>query len=77
MEKVQFDLLITIQATAPFTTGSDLDEAIERFISESYGSMFTGVPYRRFYSTKDGKPLNYDYLKRPGGQDWNLRNTGK
>jgi CMP-N-acetylneuraminic acid synthetase len=70
MENVGFDLLVTIQATTPFTTSEDLDTAIEKFIKEGYDSMLTGVSFRKFYWTKDGKPLNYDYLKRPRRQDW-------
>lgn len=70
MEQASFELLVTIQATTPFTTSDDLDRAIEQFVNEGYDSMLTGVSYKKFYWTKDGKPLNYDYLKRPRRQDW-------
>jgi CMP-N-acetylneuraminic acid synthetase len=41
MKNVDFDILITIQATSPFTTSDDLDKAIEQFIEENNDSMLT------------------------------------
>lgn len=60
-----FDVLITLQSTSAFTTLLDIDKAVEKFIKNGYDSMLTGVLMKRFYWTKDGKPLNYDYKKRP------------
>ena len=69
-ENVPFDLLVTIQATSPFTTSEDLDTALEKFLAGGFDSMLTGVRYKKFWWTLDGKPLNYDYLKRPRRQEW-------
>src|SRR3989338_2367134 len=67
-EHVGFDILNLIQATSPFTTSSDLDNALEQFMRDSNDSLLTGVLYKKFYWTPDGKPLNYDYLNRPRRQ---------
>src|SRR3989338_309011 len=69
-EHTSFDILNLIQATSPFTTSKDLDTAIEQFEREGDDSLLTGVLYKKFYWTPDGKPLNYDYLKRPRRQEF-------
>lgn len=69
-EHVSFDILNLIQATSPFTTSKDLDTAIEQFTREALDSLLTGVLYKKFYWTPDGKPLNYDYLNRPRRQEF-------
>ena len=69
-ELVKFDLLVTIQATSPFTTSEDLDAALEQFTKNNFDSLLTGVSYKKFFWTKDGKPLNYDYKKRPRRQEF-------
>ncbi len=60
-----FDLIITLQATSPLTTSKDIDNAIEKFITGDYDSMMTGVVTKRFFWTRDCKPLNFDYKERP------------
>ncbi len=71
MEQVpDFDILNLIQATSPFTTALDLDAAIELFFKNGHDSLLTGVLYKKFYWTPDGKPLNYDYLNRPRRQEF-------
>ncbi|MDO8591170.1 MAG: acylneuraminate cytidylyltransferase family protein, partial [bacterium] len=69
-EQVPFDMLVTIQATSPFTETLDFDTAIEQFAEKKYDSLLTGVLYKKFYWTKNGKPLNYDYRKRPRRQEF-------
>lgn len=69
-EHVDFDILNLIQATSPLTSARDLDTAIEQFAREGDDSMLTGVLYKKFYWTTDGKPLNYDYLNRPRRQEF-------
>lgn len=69
-EKVDFDILIMLQATSPLTTSSDIDTAIGKFIGDGSDSMVTGVLLKRFFWTKDGKALNYNYLDRPRRQDF-------
>ena len=70
MEHVDFDVLNLIQATTPFTSVKDLDGAIESFFGKGYDSLLTGIIYKKFFWTPDGKPLNYDYRKRPRRQEF-------
>lgn len=70
-EKVPFDILVTIQATSPLTSNSDLDSALKEFSEKNLDSMVTGVPTKRFFWSRDGKPLNYNPHLRPRRQDWN------
>lgn len=70
MEHVDFDLLVTIQATSPLTMTEDLDTAIENFKKNNYDSMLTGVMSKRFFWNPDGSALNYDPFKRPRRQDF-------
>jgi YrbI family 3-deoxy-D-manno-octulosonate 8-phosphate phosphatase len=63
--KVDFDTVVTIQATSPLLSGRDLDTAIDQFGRESCDSLLTGVLVKRFFWTLDGRPLNYDFLHRP------------
>ncbi len=70
MDKVPFDILVTVQATSPTTDTSDLDTAIEQFFREGDDSLLTGTLQKKFFWTPDGKPLNYDYMKRPRRQEF-------
>ena len=67
---VSFDILNLIQATTPFTIAEDLDGALEQFVAEKDDSLLSGVLYKKFYWTLDGKPLGYEYLKRPRRQEY-------
>ncbi len=70
MNKVEFDTLVTLQATSPMTTAADLEAAYSEFLKVGYDSMLTGVLSKRFYWTPEGKALNYDPLQRPRRQDF-------
>jgi CMP-N-acetylneuraminic acid synthetase len=70
MYRVEFDILVTIQATSPLTEAKDLDDAISQFNKEELDSMFTGVETKKFFWTKDGRPLNYEPLHRPRRQEF-------
>lgn len=69
-EQVEFDLLVTIQATSPLLSASDLDQAIEEFYAKNLDSMLTAVRSYRFYWQDDARPINYDPLNRPRRQDF-------
>jgi N-acylneuraminate cytidylyltransferase len=69
-DQVDFDVLNLIQATSPLTTTDDLNAAIEQFFAQADDSLLAGVLYKKFFWTTDGKPLNYDYLKRPRRQEF-------
>ncbi len=65
-----FDLLVLLQATSPLIASADIDGALEKFISEGYDSLLSGVVVKKFFWSEDGQPLNYDYMKRPRRQDF-------
>ena len=69
-EQVDFKALVTIQATSPLTTASDLDRAIEMMHESRYDSIVTGVVQKRFVWSLDGRPLNYNPITRPLRQEW-------
>ncbi len=70
MKKIPFDILVIAHATNPLTAKEDFDRALEKFLDEKHDSMVTGTLHKRFYWTIDGKPLNYNPLKRPRTQDF-------
>lgn len=69
-EHVEFDLLVTIQATSPLLSAQDLDKAVQQFQSEDLDSMLTAVRSYRFYWRDDAIPINYDPQSRPRRQDF-------
>lgn len=76
-ETVKFDTLITLQATSPLTTATDIRNALKLFKKNKYDSLLTGVRSKRFFWTLDGKAVNYNPMKRPRRQDiegWLMEN---
>lgn len=72
-ENVDFDVLITAQATSPLTTSQDIHQGLNSFFGGNYDSLLTGVREKRFYwNKKRGKatPINYDYGNRPRRQEF-------
>jgi len=69
-ESVNFDLLVTIQATSPLLTPFDLSGAMAKFEGENLDSLLTGVRLKRFFWSDNGAALNYDPLKRPMRQQF-------
>ena len=66
------DLFILVQATTPFTSSDDFDNAINIIKSNSeIDSLLSCVESKRFFWTKDGNAINYNYYKRPLRQDFN------
>ena len=73
IEKANLDLkdkFFLIQATSPLLKSKHIDEMYEKFISEKTDSAFSCVLTKRFFWTKDGNPVNYDYKSRPRRQDF-------
>jgi len=70
MNKIDFDILVTIQATSPLTRTEDLDSAIKYFLDNNFDSLLTGVRVKRFFWSNDNKPVNYDPKNRPRRQDF-------
>jgi sialic acid synthase len=70
MSKVNFDILVTLQATSPLTSASDIKSAFSKFNKGKFDSLLTVVESKRFFWNKKGESLNYDYMKRPRRQDF-------
>lgn len=68
--KIQFDILVTIQATSPLTSEKDLDSSLIKFIKNDYDSMLSCIKFFKFLWSRNGTPLNYDFKKRPRRQDF-------
>jgi CMP-N-acetylneuraminic acid synthetase len=70
MSMVNFDILMTIQATSPLITSFDIDSAIVNFLENNFDSMLTAVRCKRFFWSDNSTPLNYDPANRPLRQDF-------
>ncbi len=64
------DVFLLIQATNPFISSADLDEAILKFEAGKCDSILSCVEFKRFLWDCEGNPVNYDYLNRPRRQDF-------
>lgn len=70
MGQVDFDVLVTIQATSPLLMARDLDQALIQFQENQLDSMLSAVRTKRFFWNDDATPINYDPLYRPRRQDF-------
>ena len=61
---IDFENLITIQTTSPFTSSKNIDEAIHIYKKNKLDSLFTAVRSKRFYWSDNIKPINYNPKKR-------------
>jgi len=64
------DVFVLVQATNPFITSEQLDDAIESIHNDSFDSLLSVVTFKRFLWSKDGAALNYNYTNRPRRQDF-------
>lgn len=64
------DLFFLLQATSPLTQTQDIDGIYTKMTHEGADSALSCVREKRFYWSADGKPLNYDYTKRPRRQNF-------
>lgn len=69
-EAVNFDVLCTIQATSPLTEAGDFRLARQQFEQRRADSLLTATRVKRFYWSEQGRPLNYDPLRRPRRQEF-------
>lgn len=69
-QKIEFDNVVFLQATSPFTTYKDIDGALDKFLSNNYNSLISVVKNHQFIWDTKGNPLNYDPQIRPRRQDW-------
>ncbi len=65
-----FDVLCTIQATAPLTRVEDFRAARRLFSERDADSLLTATREKRFYWNDRAEPLNYDPARRPRRQDF-------
>ena len=64
------DKFFLIQATSPMLKAQHIDEMYSKYIDEKSNSAFSCVLTKRFFWTKEGVPVNYDYKNRPRRQDF-------
>ena len=64
------DKFFLIQATSPLLKSKHIDEMYKKYLSDKADSALSCVLNKRFFWTKDGKSINYDYRKRPRRQDF-------
>lgn len=69
-ENMEFETLVTIQATSPLVLSKDFLNAWEQFRRDDLDSLLTGVLVKHFFWTREGIPLNYDPQHRPRRQDF-------
>mgnify|MGYP006092942939 CR=1 FL=1 len=70
MDQVDFDCLVTIQATSPLLESHHLDSALEYFHSKDFDSLLSAVRTKRFFWHDDGRAINYSPHTRPRRQDF-------
>jgi len=68
-QEVDFDILVTLQATSPLTTSEDISRGLDLFFSKNFDSLLTGVRVKSLFWTIEAKPVNYDFKKRPRRQE--------
>lgn len=72
--RVEFDVLVLIQATSPLLTPAELDEGLALLDSGAADSVVSVVRQKRFLWQADGgvlvSPANYDPQARPRRQDF-------
>ena len=70
LSQVDFDRLVTIQATSPLLEAQDLEQALIQFHEQQLDSMLSAVRTKRFFWHDDGTAINYDPLHRPRRQEF-------
>ena len=69
LDNVEFETIVTIQATSPLLRSSDLTSALAEFDKGGYDSMLSVVELKKFVWSKNSVPLNYHPQKRPFRND--------
>lgn len=67
------ELVVFLQCTSPIRTGQDVDGAITRLREAGADALLSVSPSHRFlWEERDGagRPVNYDFRRRPRRQDW-------
>ena len=66
--KYDFDKILLLQATSPFTLKADIDLSLVKLTE--FNSVVSVVRTHRFIWDNSGKPLNYSPYKRPRRQEF-------
>jgi CMP-N-acetylneuraminic acid synthetase len=72
-ERIDYDLLVVIQATSPFLKAGDLMKGITKYFAGSYDSVISVVRQKRFIWEPSGwfvTPVGHPLLTRPRRQEW-------
>lgn len=64
------ETFILVQATSPLTETKHFDDALQMYNSGIYDSVITCVKNYRFFWSKEGTSLNYDFRNRPRRQNF-------
>jgi YrbI family 3-deoxy-D-manno-octulosonate 8-phosphate phosphatase len=64
------DAFVLVQATNPFLTSKDLENALNRWQKGSFDSLLSCCRVKRFFWNENGTPINYDYKQRPRRQEF-------
>lgn len=64
------DKFFLIQATSPLLKAKHIDEMYKKFLQDGADSSISCVINKRFFWSKDGKAINYDYKNRPRRQEF-------
>lgn len=64
------DKFFLIQATSPLLKSNHIEEMYNKYLFDNADSALSCVINKRFYWTRDGKSINYDYKNRPRRQDF-------
>ena len=66
----QEDNLMLVQVTSPFTTNKNFSESLDLILNGDYDSVLSCARVKRFFWNDQGKPMNYDFNKRPRRQEF-------
>lgn len=64
------DMFFLVQATSPLLKSYHIEQMYLKFTNDNADSALSCVINKRFFWTKDGKSINYDYKNRPRRQDF-------
>ena len=64
------DYLFLVQPTSPYIKSQDYNNAFKKLIKINKKSLLSVVKTKHFFWNEKGKPLNYNFKKRPRRQDF-------
>jgi len=64
------DRFFLIQATSPLLKSKHIDEMYKKYLADNADSALSCVINKRFFWSREGNSINYDYKNRPRRQDF-------